>query len=299
MIEKILFSLLGILALTHTIHAQEYTESGNSFNETMSPASNSEFPNAALAYGDPIDSPYERTNLRDRRVLPYDHIREADVMWEKRLWRVIDVREKLNLPFAYPDKPFITILLDNIRAGNIQAYSALDDKFTTKMSSEDLDQILNTTDTTTTFDPITYEEKILVYTNDFDPTTVKKFRVKESWFFDEETSTMKARILGIAPILEKMDENGFVRFELPIFWVYYPHCRQVLAHEPAYNSHNDVQVMSWEDILEMRMFSSHIVKESNVYDRRVQDYKDGVDMLYESEKIKEGIRNYEHDLWTF
>ena len=41
------------------------------------------------------------------------------------------------------------------------------------------------------------------------------------------------------------------------------------------------------------------LKESNVYDRRVMDYKAGIDILYEAEKIKYEIFNFEHDLWSY
>ena len=58
--------------------------------------------------GLPFDGIAERSA---KRVLPYDHVREADIFWEKRVWRVIDIREKMNLPFAYPERPFFSILM--------------------------------------------------------------------------------------------------------------------------------------------------------------------------------------------
>ena len=50
----------------------------------------------------PLDDIVEKRIIDDRRVLPYQPLREADIFWEKRIWRVIDIREKMNLPF--PDK---------------------------------------------------------------------------------------------------------------------------------------------------------------------------------------------------
>jgi hypothetical protein len=57
--------------------------------------------------------------------------------------------------------------------------------------------------------------------------------------------------------------------------------------------------MTWEDLFEMRFFASYIYKESNVYDRRLQDYLSGVDLLLEADKIKQEIFNFEHDLWSY
>lgn len=247
----------------------------------------------------PRDSPYDQINLKERRVLRYDHIREADVMWQKRLWQIIDVREKMNLPFAFPERPLISIFLENIASNEMKAYSAMDDKFTTPITYEDIMDRLNLVDTIIKFDPDTYEETVMVVENDFNPETVKRFRVKEDWFFDTETSTMKVRIIGIAPLMEEIDNYGNVRFEIPMFWIYYPDSRQALAREAAFNPMNDVQQMSWEDLFEMRYFASHIVKESNAYNRRIKDYKEGVNMVYESQKIKDGIRAFESDLWSY
>jgi len=73
----------------------------------------------------------------------------------------------------------------------------------------------------------------------------------------------------------------------------------VLARERVFNTGNDASPITWEDLLEMRFFSSYIYKVSNVYDRRLQDYKTGVDLLLEAEKIKAEIFNFEHDLWSY
>ncbi|MFT6982647.1 MAG: hypothetical protein ACJAUD_001414, partial [Crocinitomicaceae bacterium] len=40
-------------------------------------------------------------------------------------------------------------------------------------------------------------------------------------------------------------------------------------------------------------------KESNTFDRDIETYRSGVDALYESDRIKNEIRNIEHDVWSF
>lgn len=247
----------------------------------------------------PIDGIYEADEEAPMPVLAYDHIRQADVFWEKRIWRVIDVREKMNKSFSFPENPLISILLEGIECGKITPYSPIDDKFTTPMSQEDIKQQLLKSDTISIFNIDTYEETLTVVNDEFNPEDVKRFRIKEVWFFDEESSTLQVRILGIAPLKEDYDDNGNVRFEYPMFWVYYPHIREYLAGEKAFNPLNDAQRMTWEHLMESRFFASHIVKASNVHDRRIQDYKAGTDALYEGLKIEESILNFEHDLWSF
>lgn len=244
----------------------------------------------------PLDGLVERS---PRRILPYDHVREADIMWEKRIWRVIDIREKMNLPFGYPERPFFSILMDATTDGSLTAYSTEDDKFTSPLTPEEVASMGATVDTVITFDPETYEEQIQVVRNDLNPEDVKRFRMKEIWFFDEETSTMQVRILGLAPLIDVKDENGNFRYEKPMFWVYYPEARKTLAAERVFNPGNDASPNTWEDLLEMRFFASYIYKESNVLNRRLQDYLSGVDLLLEADKIKQEIFNFEHDLWSY
>lgn len=247
----------------------------------------------------PLDDIVEKRIIFEKRLLPYDHIREADIFWEKRIWRVIDVREKMNLPFAYPERPFFSIIMDAAVNEEITVYSTEDDKFTAPLTPDEVASMGATIDTVITFDPETYEEQIQIVRNDLNPEDVKRFRLKEIWFFDEETSTMQVRILGIAPLIDVKDENGNFRYEKPMFWVYYPAAREVFSRERVFNPGNDASPNTWEDLMEMRYFASYIYKESNVLDRRLQDYLSGVDLLLEADKIKQEIFNFEHDLWSY
>jgi gliding motility associated protien GldN len=246
-----------------------------------------------------LDGVYERTIVKETKPLKYDHIREADVFWEKRIWRVLDVREKMNKPFVYPEAPFINIILNAAKEEKITLYSTIDDKFTTQLTPDEAATIGASVDTIEKFDPVTFVSEMVIVRNDLNWEDIKRFRIKEVWFFDEETSTMQVRILGIAPVRDVFDDNGNFKYEQPMFWAYYPELRNVLAAETAFNPLNDASSMSWEDIFEMRYFSSYIFKESNVYDRRIQEYATGVDLLLEAEKIKGDIFNFEHDLWSF
>jgi gliding motility associated protien GldN len=258
-------------------------------------------PTESVPNAEPInDSPYERKLFKEKKVLTNDHIREADVAYEKRMWRVIDVREKINQPFMYPKAPFINVILDAAKNGEITVYNTITgDDFKTPLNKIDLINTISSVDTVITYDPVTYEEKMVIAVNDLNYEDIKRFRVKEVWFFDKESGTMQCRILGIAPMKEVKDDKGNFRYEQPMFWAYYPNLRQVLARTEAFNPLNDAQRMTWEDIFEMRLFSSYITKESNVHDRRIEDYKTGVDALLEGNNIKNTVFNFEHDLWSY
>jgi gliding motility associated protien GldN len=246
----------------------------------------------------PLDGVVERNLTQEKRVLPYAHVREADYFWEKKVWRLIDIREKMNLPFKNPDARFITILLEAAKAGEIEVYE--DEQFTIPLTVEEvLLKEKGKPDTIMQLDPETYEDVITIVQNDLNPEDIKHFRLKEVWYFDKQTSTLKVRILGIAPIKELKDEYGNFIGVQPMFWVYYPDARYMLARHLAFRTGNDTSPLTWEDIMEMRFFSSYIYKQRNVLDLGLKDIYTGIDLLMEGEKIKQEIFHFEHDLWSF
>lgn len=247
----------------------------------------------------PLDDIVERTINVEKRVLKYDNPREADLMWEKRVWRVIDLREKMNFPFSYPEETFAGILLKGAKEGKLTVYSTSDDKFTNPLTAAQLESKLVKIDTVPTFDPETYEESIKIVQNEINENDFRRIRIKEIWYFDSETSAMKVRILGLSPIRDVFDDNGNFKYEEPMFWVYYPNIREELAKHRVFMEGNDASPLTWEDFMEMRFFSSYVYKESNVKDNRLGDYLSGVDLLMEGERIKADIFNWEHDLWQY
>ena len=248
----------------------------------------------------PLDDVVKKNTMMERRVLPYQPLRESDLFWERRLWRIVDVREKMNLPFTYPEDPFFKILAEAATKGDIKVYDTENDKFTKTLTGDEVASMLSTVDTAITFDPETYEEQVKIVRNEVNWEDVKRFRLKEIWFFDKESSVMQVRILGIAPLIDVKDSEGNFRYEKPMFWVYYPDARELLARHRVYNmGGNTSTTISWEDIFEMRLFASYIYKQSNVYDRKLGDYLTGLDLLMESDKIKNEIFNLEHDLWQY
>ena len=128
---------------------------------------------------------------------------------------------------------------------------------------------------------------------------IVRYRMKEDWVWDRQRSQRQVRIIGIAPIIEKKDDEGNSQGLAPLFWLYYPECRYVFANAECYNYENDAQRRTFEEIFQKRYFSSYIVKETNVFDRSIADYAQGLDALLESERIKDELFTIEHDLWHY
>ncbi len=237
------------------------------------------------------------------RVLPYDTPSKNNVPWQKMIWRLVETREKMNLVWRAEEKPFFNVLSELIKNGDITAFK--DEKFKEPMNWGEVEGQMVTIDTNQVYDAAADAEVIKVTKNSKDWRNINQYRIKEIWFFDKEASMLKHRILGIAPILTEVIEGSDMPIVLPLFWVYYPEARMPLAKYQVKSDENDMVPMTWTDLLDNRYFSSIILKRSNILDFKVRDYFNqddemyNMDQLFESEKIKQELFNFEHDLWEY
>lgn len=257
-----------------------------------------------------VNGAYKQNDIFEKKPMPLVPVREADVFWQKTLWRVIDLREKMNLPLYYPTIPIadrtnlITLLLKGIENGQITPYDAqADDDFKIPMSYAQVKARFGaeaTTEEKIDFD--TGERTTVTVQGEIRPTEIKQYMVKEQWYFDKQTSTLNVRILGICPIREYMregDTSGQVQRQ-KVFWIYYPEARPLLATNVVQNPYNEARQQSFDDMFIKRMFNSYIVKESNIYNNRdISSYLIGKDAMLESKRIEDQIFNYEQDLWEY
>jgi len=257
------------------------------------------------------DGAYDRVPHISQPI-PWQYIREDDILWKKRVWREIDTREKANVGFRYTGDEnsgggmFIEILIDAIKRGKIKAYSNFDDRFTSILSKEQLmEDLISKPDTTTVVDPITGQETQKIVNHDFDPGAITKYRIKEDWIFDRNVGQMVVRIVGIAPVIDII-KDGDYRGSKAVFWLYYPEIRGLLAQYEVFNPHNDLARYTWDEFFESRQFSSKVTQVSNPFGAlpgsggtKFRDYMNPMESLYESQHTAEDIFNKEHDMWVY
>jgi gliding motility associated protien GldN len=257
---------------------------------------------------------YTREHIPNKAPVPYAYTREADVMWAKDIYRIIDLRQKQNLSLYYPVKPIgdrynlVQLILWGIDNEGIRAFSSVDarNEFTIPLDRTQIDEAFDAgTEVIKKTDINTGMVTDTTIQNERKTDEVKQVMVKEKWFFDKNHSVMNVRIVGLCPIrvYNKLDDQGMpteLILKEKTIWVYFPEIRPLLARHELFNNSNDAQRISYDDFFMQRRFHSYIFAESNVYDNRpINSYSLGLDALLEADKIKEWLMDIEHDLWEY
>ena len=263
---------------------------------------------------DIINGAYSKDhNQQKQEAYEYPEIVEKDVVWSRTIWREIDLRQKVNHHFYYPDvtdrnhlnpekMSLIDVIMEaiqldeghrvfkaeqNAKAGNEFKYGEL--TFQEKLSLGRKGDLIDTK-WDEYGDPVFDSLGNIVYDTikgkAFDRTNVKKWKVKEEWFFDKHRSSMNVRIIALCPVMEIPNEDR----EEDMFWIYFPEYRDLLVQTKVANfTKNNAQQRSYLGVFEKRMFASRILQESNIMNRGVTDYMVGLDALLESDRIKDLI----------
>ena len=257
-----------------------------------------------------LDDIYAPDHVPNRKPIPYAYLREADAMYKKRVWRVIDLREKINLNLYYPTSPIkdrmslSDMLLNGSANEGVTSYNTDDDRFTQPMSRTQIDNVFDAVEKSQNYTDENGDEQTVMIKGEINSSEVKQYWLKEDWFFDRKHSTMNVRILGICPIRfyvkDSDDGEDAEARKTYTFWIYFPEVRRILANHEVFNNNNDAERRTFDDIFFKRYFNSFIVKVSNVYDdRSIQDYSLGIQSLLEAEALKKQITDYEQDLWEY
>lgn len=254
----------------------------------------------------PKDGFSARKDVDSAVMVPFADVREEDVFYSKRIWREIDLRDTINSVLKAENARLIDVLLEAITNEELTAYSPKDTTAGKLLEDNDSFKIALTTQqalqnmrgvTEGTPDPTTGKiaEPSL---KRFRPDEFLKYRIKEDWILDTKRSVFEPRIVGIAPM--KMVEGNWQ----PVFWIYYDDVRELLTKKKLMNPGNDASVLTFDDFFVRRLFSSYVVKETNPGNKTIVDMLGLTDIkdprkLYESEKIKKSIADFEQSLWEY
>ncbi|HEY5367961.1 MAG TPA: gliding motility protein GldN [Hanamia sp.] len=254
--------------------------------------------------------------IADRTPLPYQNLRAEDAAYDERVWREIDTREKMNLPFRYSadedngNQRFISILFKAIQEGpdngGVTAFDPVDDRFTTPMTKAEVaKKISGGTVSVPLYDSLGNVSGTRETMAEVNLDSFYVFHIKEEVIFDKQSSRLFWRILGIAPVKHVITSSGVDLGPTELFWVYYPDMRPIFAKYFVYNGKNYGARMSWEDLFESRMFHGRIIKSTldNPYNQSLSTQtglkNSPILQLLQGDKIKNEIFDYEQNLWSY
>jgi gliding motility associated protien GldN len=259
--------------------------------------------------------------LNNDQPLEYGYVGDRDILFSKIIWEKVVLDERVNFPLYFPvednlgddRKSLYQVLRENMETGMIPKVYA-DSYFTEERTLEDLEASLTMTRITDA--GIAYmnengfgedelpEEYVIRRT--IAPADINSYLIKGLWYFDKRQGELKYRILGIAPAAPDVnfidDENSANSEPIAMFWVFFPEVRDILHEAKAFNNNNSSSPISFDHILNSRRFHGLIYKEENIYgDREVKEYiaDNALMQLLESERIKDKIRDFEQDMWSY
>lgn len=266
--------------------------------------------------------------LAEDKPLEYGYVDDRDILYSKIVWEKIVLDEKVNFPYLFPinetnidlyRRSLFTTLWQAVRNGDVSAYS--DSYFTELVSIKQVSSALiyeKIDDSGTDYmnanglteDEVLANKSLLPeeywIREEIGPADIKEFRIKGMWYFDKRQGELKYRLLALCPAAPearfKNSDNEEDKTPIELFWVYMPEARQLLTDAKSFNNKNSAKPISFDHLLNSRRFNATIYKEANVYgDREIERYIPGnaLMQLLESERIKDNIRNFEQDMWSY
>lgn len=259
----------------------------------------------------------EQIALDNDHPLEYGYVDDRDIMFSKMTWEKVVLDERVNFPLYYPvdtnnigkdRRSLFDVLWKSVREGEIEAYA--DSYFTAVRTREQINSAMSKVDTLDIgyqqFNADGFVDPEYIIKRDIASYDISAYFIKGLWYFDKRQGELKYRLLAIAPaapdvnFIDSDDEAN--KEPIALFWVFYPDAREILHTAKAFNNENSAMPFSFDHLLNSRRFNGYIYAEENVYgDRTVERYipDNALMQLMESDRIKDKIRNFELDMWSY
>lgn len=249
----------------------------------------------------------------DLKPIEFLNPRADDIFWSKVVYRIIDLREKINFPLYFPEEAsdgrqsLFTLLFNLMREGKIYGYEYMDGKEIfnedTKLAfDEEMLQRMGISLYSTEVDEVTNETVFKVDESDIPNREVMKYYLKEVWYFDKHTSIFNVKTIAICPILyQDRSAEGMDILKVPLFWVPFDMLRQHFSQtEVLISDKNNGMRLSFDDLFIKRRYGSYVYKFTNVYNRNLLEYcMTAEDAQKEQNALKTELINFEEDLWEY
>ena len=232
----------------------------------------------------------ENPKISAYREFPTAQPMPEDVAWRRDIYRSLDLTKDENAVLYFPTAPqgdrmnLFTFLFKQILRGQIQAYDYTIDgneNFSEKnkvKAKELMDRY-----------EIFYEskgDKVRVNDADLPSDQVKRYYIKESVYYDQNSSSFRSRVVALCPVLLRGgDDFAEQALPYPMFWVKYDDIASQLSKlQLMGSSYNNASMMSADDYFTMNCYKGEIYKTTNLQDRVLSNYCDTDTALVKEQK---------------
>lgn len=248
-------------------------------------------------------------------------IAESEIMYKRRIWRRMDLNEKMNEPFFAFGNEITKIIIDAVNDGRLFPYT--NDSLMRRMPKEEFLENLKVPQFGAP--ALTDEERAMGFTDDdgwgwgddnggdkpstsrdfyFYPRQVSVLEIMEDFIFDKRRSRAYWDIQTVKLIIpaKEFPETGFQR-EVATFR--YKDLYELFKSMPQealwFNYRNQRENRNLADAFTMRLFSANIIKYWDPQNRYLVDIfnKHPREALLAAKWIEQELMEFEHNLWSY
>lgn len=257
-----------------------------------------------------------------------------DIVGQRTVYRVIDMRDKQNFQLYFPKEPNETyrslfrVILDAVCNNKLPVYGKLERDIMPEFKKPLQDTLIAKAFVNCEKDTVngTIIKDSLIKIDDFGNPTINpfpyayfvknqyKFIIQELIFFDKHTSRLYTKIVAIAPMhpftLENVIENSKSTHEDADVWGYFQNSvlcwflfdelRPYLAKQYVIPNGNEGERLTFDDYFTQRQFASYLLGDTNMFNRMFIQVENSRDKIRKEQKrVESELLNAEQDLWEY
>lgn len=247
-------------------------------------------------------------DMSKNKMMASPQVSADHISWQRDVFRMLDLTKDENAPLYFPPQPdgqrknLFSLLFENVATGQLKVYDYLDGK---EVFSEQylvkINELLDrfwipyekTPDPNNPQDSLYKVEVVDVPSNE-----VTLYYIKEIYYLDQRTSSVKRQIIAFCPVLVREDETGEVR-RYPLFWVPFEEARNLLStNSISTSNYNAASRMSIYDYFMRHQYKGEIYKVYNLQNQNIMNYcKTPEEIAAEQERLEKELDMMVNGLW--